>query len=233
MLFNKNLGQNFLYDKSFLNKIEKLIDITGKNIIEVGPGSGQLTSVLLKKKPKTLTLIEKDYRFITELKEKYNVILDDCLTSNLNSDLVISNLPYNISNDFLLKMYFEEFSDECYLMLQQEFAEKLISNNKMSYIGVLTNFVFDPKILLTIPPKAFFPKPKVFSNFVYFKKHNRFDFSNKNKQKMLDILKILFKNSNKKIQNLLKNEDLKYINNKYLDNRSNSLDLKDFFKLFV
>ena len=66
----KSLGQNFLIDKNVIKKIIDLSDIKNKNIIEIGPGTGALTTEILKKKPKSLILIEKDYKLSEELKKK-------------------------------------------------------------------------------------------------------------------------------------------------------------------
>ena len=68
----KSLGQNFLIDKNIIKKIINLTDIKNKNLIEIGPGNGALTDEILKKKPKTLILIEKDNYFAAELKKKYS-----------------------------------------------------------------------------------------------------------------------------------------------------------------
>ena len=68
----KSLGQNFLIDSNIIKKIVNLIAINNKNILEIGPGKGALTDEILKNKPKSLTLIEKDFLICKELKLKYN-----------------------------------------------------------------------------------------------------------------------------------------------------------------
>ena len=69
--FKKSLGQNFLNDKNIIKKIVNLAEIKGKNIIEIGPGQGALTDEILKKKPKTFKIIEKDTRLAKDLEHKY------------------------------------------------------------------------------------------------------------------------------------------------------------------
>ena len=108
----KSLGQNFLTDKNIINKIIDIIDIKNKNILEIGPGTGNLTLEILKKKPKKLIVIEKDNSLIKILKEKFNsnikIINDDVLKVDENSLCnetltVYGNLPYNISTEILIK----------------------------------------------------------------------------------------------------------------------------------
>ena len=70
--FKKSLGQNFLIDKNIIKKIINLIDIKNKNILEIGSGRGALTDEIIKKKPKTLLIIEKDFILYKNLKSKYS-----------------------------------------------------------------------------------------------------------------------------------------------------------------
>ena len=69
--FKKSLGQNFLIDQNIIKKITSLETIENQSIFEIGPGTGNLTSSIVNKKPKSITLIEKDKRFYEILKEKY------------------------------------------------------------------------------------------------------------------------------------------------------------------
>ena len=71
ILAKKSLGQNFLIDNNIIKKIVNLTDVKNKNIIEIGPGKGALTNEILKKKPKSLKIIEKDTHLANELKKKY------------------------------------------------------------------------------------------------------------------------------------------------------------------
>ena len=116
-MFNskKSLGQNFLVDKNIIKKITNLIDIKNKNILEIGPGKGSLTNEILKKKPKSLILVEKDNRLTQNLQEKYNneknlkIFNDDILKFNIekkikSKTIIFGNLPYNISSQILVKL---------------------------------------------------------------------------------------------------------------------------------
>ena len=104
----KSLGQNFLIDQNIIKKIIDIVDIEDKDILEIGPGTGSLTSEILKKKPKKIILIEKDDKLVEILKNKFNknivFINKDVLKINensLNNQIltVFGNLPYNISTE--------------------------------------------------------------------------------------------------------------------------------------
>ena len=120
----KSLGQNFLIDNNVINKIIKLVKIKNSNILEIGPGTGNLTDKIIAQKPKSLILIEKDKTLYENLKKKYKnfkeVVLlnEDVLSINLEKILktdtvVFGNLPYNISTQILVKFIkFEKYSHE-------------------------------------------------------------------------------------------------------------------------
>ena len=108
----KSLGQNFLIDREVLEKIVSITDITNKEVLEIGPGSGNLTTYILKKKPKKLYVVEKDDDLAILLKEKFEteieIINDDILNvseGNISEQKlsVFGNLPYNISTEILSK----------------------------------------------------------------------------------------------------------------------------------
>ena len=108
----KSLGQNFLIDQNIIKKITNIIDIKNKYILEVGPGTGNLTSSILKKSPKKMFVVEKDnnlsIKLNNEFKDKITIINDDILNINENlicneKLIVFGNLPYNISTEILCK----------------------------------------------------------------------------------------------------------------------------------
>ena len=108
----KSLGQNFLIDKNVLTKIIKLVPIEDRTILEVGPGTGNLTSYILKQKPKKMIVVEKDDTLIdhllSEFENKLTIINNDILKineNNLSNEIltVFGNLPYNISTEILVK----------------------------------------------------------------------------------------------------------------------------------
>ena len=137
----KSLGQNFLIDKNIIKKIISLVKVENKNIIEIGPGKGALTSEIIKRFPKSLFLIEKDEKLSKELLLKYSqnkqvkVITGDVLKLDLEritlkNSIIFGNLPYNISSQILVKLikfktWTPNFSD-LVLMFQKELADKIV-----------------------------------------------------------------------------------------------------------
>ena len=108
----KSLGQNFLIDKNIIDKIINIVEIKNKNVLEIGPGTGNLTSKILDKAPKQVTVIEKDKNLVKLLKvnfgSKMKIINQDILNINENNLekeklTVFGNLPYNISTEILSK----------------------------------------------------------------------------------------------------------------------------------
>ena len=109
----KSLGQNFLIDQNILKKIVSIIKIEDKSILEIGPGTGNLTSYILKNNPKKLIVVEKDKLLANHLKKKFEgkitIINDDILKIDekklYNKKLIVfGNLPYNISTQILAKI---------------------------------------------------------------------------------------------------------------------------------
>ena len=86
----KSLGQNFLIDQNIIRKITELVDIKNKNILEIGPGTGNLTSSILEKKPKKFYVIEKDNLLATNLQKKFNnkIIISNNDILKINENLI-------------------------------------------------------------------------------------------------------------------------------------------------
>ena len=137
----KSLGQNYLVDLNIIKKIINLTNIYNKNILEIGPGKGALTKEILKNKPKSLILIEKDNFLSEELKIKYkdhkNIIIynKDVLKFNFedklkNNSIIFGNLPYNISSQILVKIIkFKKYPPKyiaLILMFQKEMAQRIV-----------------------------------------------------------------------------------------------------------
>ena len=180
----KSLGQNFLVDQNILKKIIGLISIEGKNIIEIGPGTGNLTSLILNEKPTKFVVVEKDNYLAKILKEKFKnkltVINSDILnideTSLLNTKVtVFGNLPYNISTEILSKWIINLkntfWFDHLILMFQKEVAERIVAKfNTREYgrLSILTNWKLKVEKICDVKPEAFFPKPKIDSSLLLF-----------------------------------------------------------------
>ena len=180
----KSLGQNFLVDKNVIKKIVSISNILNKDVLEVGPGTGNLTEYILKEKPNKMFLIEKDKVLCNQLQLKFQnkVVIknDDILKINENdiSDnklLVFGNLPYNISTkiicNWILKLKRDFWFSELILMFQKEVADRIISKmNSSSYgrLSIFLNWKMNIKKVFDISPNCFYPKPKIQSTLVHF-----------------------------------------------------------------
>ncbi len=178
----KSLGQNFLVDKNILEKIIKIGDINiDDHILEIGPGTGNLTKLLIKSNVKKITVIEKDNELSDilkrNLKDKVQVINADILKVPekfyKEKYKVFGNLPYNISTQILSRWCLnEKFKfNKLILMFQKEVGERIIAKvNTKNYsrLTILSNWKFNVKKICEINPGSFFPKPKVKSMLLEF-----------------------------------------------------------------
>ncbi len=180
----KSLGQNFLIDKNIIDKIINTVSITGNEILEVGPGTGNLTKEILKKNPSQIYLVEKDIFLAKNLEEIIDervkifnediLKFDEYLISN-NKIIVFGNLPYNISTEILsswitnLKNNYW-FSD-LVLMFQKEVADRIIAKFNTSAYGrlaILANWRLNINKICDIAPESFSPRPKIQSTLIHF-----------------------------------------------------------------
>ena len=211
----KSLGQNFLFDKNILKIIIDCAEIKDKPILEIGPGTGNLTIEIIKKKPKKFLLIEKDKTLLSLLKKKYSeeitYIHDDVL--NINENLlskdkltVFGNLPYNISTEILTKWILNLNSkiwfDKLILMFQKEVADRIISKFNTSTYGrlsIICNWKLNIKKIIDIKPNSFWPKPKVDSSLLVFTPKKNF-FKLENPKNIEYITRVFFNQKRKKIK---------------------------------
>ena len=186
----KSLGQNFLHDKKVLKLISECADIRDKEILEIGPGTGNLTSEILNKKPKKFFIVEKDKNLMVLLKKKFNekvfYINEDVLNiseKNLtkNKLIVFGNLPYNISTEILTKWIINLDKDfwfeKLVLMFQKEVADRIISGHNSSEYGrlsIISNWKLNIKKIIDIKPTSFTPIPKVDSTLLVFEPKKNF-----------------------------------------------------------
>ena len=234
----KSLGQNYLTDLNVIKKIINLTSIKNKNILEIGPGKGALTKEILKNKPKSLTLIEKDNILFNELKFQYkdqkNVIIHnkDILKFNfedkLKNTIIFGNLPYNISSQILAKIIKFKKNPPSYseliLMFQKEMAQKIIgefNSSKYGRLSILTNYKLEVLNKFDVSPYCFLPKPKIISTVLHFKPNNKKLYKIKNLENLEKITNILFSNKRKMINKSIK----KIFNNEQLNIIKKNLDL--------
>ena len=174
----KKFGQNFLIDKNIIHKIVRLINQNNLNILEIGPGDGKLTKHLIERNPKNLDLVEIDKDLIIDLNNNFktykfiNIFNEDILKFNINKnyDLVISNLPYNLSSKVLEKLVLLKQNPKIMiLMFQKEFAERLMSKD-LNSINSLTKCFFRVNFQFNVSKNCFKPVPKVESSVLLFEK---------------------------------------------------------------
>ncbi len=211
----KSLGQNFLIDKYILEKIINITNIKNKIVIEIGPGTGNLTSHILKKNPKKLLVIEKDNKLAINLENKFrdkiSIINEDVLKIDENTlfkdkVIVFGNLPYNISTEILSKWIINlknDFWFECLiLMFQKEVADRMIAKfNTSSYgrLSIISNWKLKIKKICDIKPEAFSPKPKVDSSLLFFYPKKDF-FKIKNPKNLEKVTRIFFNQRRKMLR---------------------------------
>jgi len=247
----KSLGQNFLIDQNILEKIVNTVQVENKEILEIGPGSGNLTAHILKKNPKKIYVIEKDDDLSSFLNKKFvdkiNIINDDVLNVSENKIsknrlTVFGNLPYNISTEILSKWIVnlnENFwFNELVLMFQKEVADRIIAKSNTSNYGrlsILSNWKLNVEKIIDIKPESFLPKPKINSSLLIFSpKKNFFKLNN---PKNLEMITRVFFNQRRKMIKKPFNQvfnDAKKIAKKFginLNLRPQNLNPETYYKL--
>jgi 16S rRNA (adenine1518-N6/adenine1519-N6)-dimethyltransferase len=247
----KSLGQNFLVNKSILEKIVNIIQIKEKNILEIGPGTGNLTSYILKKEPKKVIVIEKDKILAEKLEKsfisKVTVINNDILEVDENTLFnekftVFGNLPYNISTEILSKWIVNLndnfWFDHLVLMFQKEVADRIIAKfNTSSYgrLSILANWKLNIVKICDIKPESFFPKPKVDSSLLLLSPKKKI-FKIQDPKNLEIVTRIFFSHRRKMLKkpfNQLFNGDQKILNKLKIDLnlRPQNLDFETYYKL--
>ena len=208
----KSLGQNFLIDKNIIEKITNVINIKNRIILEVGPGTGNLTFSILNQKPKKIFVVEKDNELALQLKNNFKdqitIFNEDILKFDEKSISkekisVFGNLPYNISTEILSKWIIgindKFWFDHLILMFQKEVADRIIAKFNTSNYGrlsILSNWKLDVKKICDIKPESFSPKPKIDSSLLFFTPKIKFhEISPKN----LELITRIFFNHRRKM----------------------------------
>jgi 16S rRNA (adenine1518-N6/adenine1519-N6)-dimethyltransferase len=211
----KSLGQNFLIDRNVLEQIVDTVEITNKEVLEIGPGSGNLTTFILKKNPKKFFVIEKDDDLALLLKDKFTneitIINDDVLKINEDkiSDkklTVFGNLPYNISTKILSKWIINInksfWFENLVLMFQKEVADRIIAEfntSKYGRLSILSNWKLNIKKIIDIKPQSFLPRPKIDSTLLLFTPRESF-FELKDAKNLEMITRVFFSQRRKMLK---------------------------------
>ncbi len=181
----KSLGQNFLIDEKILNQIVESGNIKKNDIVlEIGPGTGKLTEKIVKRKPQKFIVVEKDKLLSDQLKIKFGesveIINEDILKcyDKFKFDRpikVFGNLPYNISTKILTSMIKLENLDKLFsnfiFVFQKEVADRIVAKyNTKEYgrLSILSTWKMEKLKIFDIPPRSFYPVPKVWSSLIKF-----------------------------------------------------------------
>jgi 16S rRNA (adenine1518-N6/adenine1519-N6)-dimethyltransferase len=185
----KSLGQNFLLDLNLTAKIARLAgDLSGSDILEIGPGPGGLTRGLLAEGARRVLAIEKDSRCLAALKDiqsrypgRLDVVNVDALEFDPSEHLtapikVVANLPYNVGTELLIRWLTPEtwppYWDSLTLMFQKEVAERIVAlpgSKAYGRLSILAQWRAEAEIVMDLPPEAFSPAPKVRSAVVHIR----------------------------------------------------------------
>ena len=249
----KSLGQNFLIDRDILEKITSIVPIKDKHILEVGPGTGNLTSFILKNDPKEMFVIEKDDELANNLDKIFNeqitIINDDVLnvdeTSLFKKNVkvtVFGNLPYNISTEILSKWIInlkeDSWFDHLILMFQKEVANRIIATYNSSAYGrlsILSHWKLNIEKICDIKPESFSPRPKIDSSLLLFSPKEKF-FKIKDPKNLEKVTRVFFNQRRKMLKkpfNQLFNGDQKVLSELKIDLnlRPQNLDFDTYYQL--
>ncbi len=248
----KKLGQNFLVNESLLETISDLGQVNQKDIVlEVGPGTGNLTKNLIQKKPRELIVIEKDKELCKVLKNKFNnninIVNDDILNCydkiKYNKPIkIFGNLPYNISTKLFInwlkieKLY--EYVEKFILVFQKEVADRIIADQnskKYGRLSVLSSWKTEKIKIADISPNNFYPIPKVWSTILLIKPKIKVE--KLNSSKSLEYITNIFFNQRRKMikkpmKQIFKNyENVSKLLDLNLNDRPQNLTVKKFLEI--
>jgi 16S rRNA (adenine1518-N6/adenine1519-N6)-dimethyltransferase len=249
----KSLGQNFLRDPHYLNRIADAAQVgPGEQVLEIGPGLGHLTTVLTQRAQKVLA-IEVDDRLIPLLQDEFGAVPNfellhaDALEYDYGSLKgrwkVVANLPYYISTPIIQKLivHREKFISLT-LMLQKEVAERIASppgGKEYGYLSVFVQFYTMPRIEFKVPPGAFTPRPEVDSIVITLTLRDRPAVMVKDEAFFFRVIKAAFSQRRKTLRNALKQLEApqdrmeSVLNNTGIDlgRRAETLTVEEFGKL--
>ena len=249
----KSLGQNFLIDKDIINKIVSTVSISDNEILEVGPGTGNLTKEILKNNPSKMYLVEKDNFLAESLKEimdervvifNEDILKFDTTSLSKNKIVVFGNLPYNISTEILstwiVNLKNNYWFSDLILMFQKEVADRIIAKFNTSAYGrlsILANWRLNVNKICDISPESFSPRPKIQSTLIHFTpKKNFVDI--KDPLNLEKITRVFFSHRRKMLKKPFNqifngNTDLLDKFNLDLNLRPQNLDFDTYYKLTI
>ena len=251
-MHKKKYGQNFLINQHISKKILLNEKIKNRNILEIGTGNLALSKYIILNQPKKFLGIEvdkdlSDIYFKNKISDK--IIFNDALKINerilFNNEnfSIISNLPFNISSELVIKWCRIQSSYNCIdsmlLMFQKELAERIIAKKdtkKYGRLSILCNAFFSIKKKLLVSKNNFFPVPKVDAMVLNFIPHKINKIKNNSFEKLEKITKIFFnerrkKNKKKIIKNFSVSQIRKYNLEQLYDMRAENIEIQIFYEL--
>ena len=221
--FRKKWGQNFLIDPNIVKKIYRTIDpIDSDNILEIGPGEGVLTKIILPEVNKMVS-VEIDPVLVNKLNNsnrlrKLKVVNKDILKTNIydlginNPVRVIGNIPYNITSQIIFWLIEQlDYWSDAFIMVQKEVAHRLIAKvgtKEYSRLTVVVGAYLDVDYCFTIPPTVFIPKPKVDSAFIRFTKKRNALIEDHKYIRFNKLVRAAFNQRRKMLRNSLESWDI-------------------------
>lgn len=241
---NKGYGQNFLVDENIVNSIVEKAEVCKDDlIIEIGPGLGTLTSLLIEKAGKVIC-IELDPKMITVLNDRFsmyknfelinNDVLKEDLHKLINDNMtglknakVVANLPYYITTPIIMKLLEEKLNlTSITVMVQKEVAERLTEHPGGKETGSITYSIWyytNPKIILDVPNTSFVPSPKVDSAVIKLDVLKEPKILVKNEEIFFKVVKAAFLQKRKTLLNSLTNAGIG--SKEYLEKILTDLDI--------
>jgi 16S rRNA (adenine1518-N6/adenine1519-N6)-dimethyltransferase len=212
----KHLGQHFLKDKNIATAIVKSLDAGNcSSVLEIGPGMGVLTGLLVERNFPSLKVIEIDRESVEYLKENFRgleIISGDFLETDLESlasgtMAIIGNFPYNISSQIFFKIIENrEKVQEVTCMIQREVAQRICSAPGSKVYGILSVILqawYDIEYLFTVSENVFSPPPKVKSSVIHLKR-NLTATLDCDEKLFMEVVKRCFNQRRKMIRNPIK-----------------------------
>lgn len=238
----KHLGQHFLKDQHIAWQIVEQLSATDQDmVVEIGPGKGILTDVLVKKYTQ-LKVVELDREAVQLLSRRFKpdsieIIHEDVLKWDLKKNLkadtfFIGNLPYNISSPFFFRLLQHiEYVKEGVFMIQKEVAERICASKGNKIYGILSVLLgayFQREYLFSVPPDVFHPPPRVMSGVIKLTRKQpspSLDFP-----KLKKLVKAAFNQRRKRLKNALKTLSISDFEQKeqLLQLRAEQLAIEDF-----
>ena len=249
----KSLGQNFLIDKNIIDKIINTVPIIDNEILEVGPGTGNLTKEILKNNPSKMYLVEKDTFLAESLKEMIDdrvkifnedILKFDASSLSKNKIIVFGNLPYNVSTEILstwiTNLKNDYWFSDLILMFQKEVADRIVAQFNTSAYGrlsILANWRLNINKICDIAPESFLPRPKIKSTLIHFTPKKKF-FDIKDSLNLEKITRIFFSHRRKMLRKPFNqifngNNDLLNKLNIDLNLRPQNLDFDTYYRLTI